>query len=36
MEIANRTDRIIRLKDGKVVSDERITATNGSLAGSAV
>jgi ABC-type lipoprotein export system ATPase subunit len=36
MEIANRTDRIIRLKDGKVVSDERITSSNGALAGSAV
>ena len=33
MEIANRTDRIIRLKDGRVLSDERITASNGSLAG---
>src|ERR1700674_943598 len=33
MEIANRTDRIIRLKDGKVVSDEQITASNGSLSG---
>src|ERR1700704_6102121 len=36
MEIANRTDRIIRLKDGKVLSDERITASNGSLAVSAL
>ena len=36
MEIANRTDRIIRLKDGKVISDERITANNGSLAGTAL
>ena len=35
-EIANRTDRIIRLTDGKVVSDDRLTASNGSLAGSAV
>jgi putative ABC transport system ATP-binding protein len=34
MEIANRTDRIIRLKDGKVLSDERIIAANGSLSGS--
>ena len=33
MEIANRTDRIIRLKDGQVISDERISASNGSLAG---
>ena len=33
MEIANRTDRIIRLKDGKVISDEQITASNGSLSG---
>ena len=32
MEIANRTDRIIRLKDGRVVSDERITASSGSPA----
>ncbi|MDQ2966449.1 MAG: ABC transporter ATP-binding protein, partial [Chloroflexota bacterium] len=29
MDIANRTDRMIRLKDGKVLSDERITATTG-------
>jgi ABC-type lipoprotein export system ATPase subunit len=36
MEIANRTDRIIRLKDGRVVSDDRITTGNGSLAGTAV
>jgi putative ABC transport system ATP-binding protein len=36
MEIANRTDRIIRLKDGKVISDERITASNGTLAGTAL
>ena len=36
MEIANRTDRIIRLKDGKVLSDGRITATNGSLSESPV
>jgi ABC-type lipoprotein export system ATPase subunit len=33
MEIANRTDRIIRLKDGQVISDERISASNGSPAG---
>jgi ABC-type lipoprotein export system ATPase subunit len=36
MDIANRTDRIIRLKDGRVLSDERITATIGSVAGSAI
>jgi putative ABC transport system ATP-binding protein len=36
MEIANRTDRIIRLKDGQVLSDEKITASNGSLSGSAI
>ncbi|HEY8761784.1 MAG TPA: ABC transporter ATP-binding protein [Candidatus Dormibacteraeota bacterium] len=36
MEIANRTDRIIRLKDGKVISDDRITASNGSLAGTPI
>ena len=36
MEIANRTDRIIRLKDGKVLSDDPITASNGSLSGSPV
>jgi ABC-type lipoprotein export system ATPase subunit len=36
MEIANRTDRIIRLKDGKVLSDERITASNGSMSGSSI
>ena len=27
MDVANRADRIIRLKDGKVASDERITPT---------
>jgi ABC-type lipoprotein export system ATPase subunit len=36
MEIANRTDRIIRLKDGRVLSDEKIIASNGSLSGSAL
>jgi ABC-type lipoprotein export system ATPase subunit len=36
MEIANRTDRIIRLKDGRILSDERINASNGSLAVSAL
>jgi putative ABC transport system ATP-binding protein len=36
MEIANRTDRIIRLKDGQVLSDEKITASNGSLSGSVI
>ncbi len=36
MEIANRTDRIIRLKDGKVLSDERIIAANGSLSGTSI
>jgi ABC-type lipoprotein export system ATPase subunit len=36
MEIANRTDRIIRLKDGKVLADERITASIGSLAGAPI
>jgi ABC-type lipoprotein export system ATPase subunit len=36
MEIANLTDRIIRLKDGRVLSDEKITATNGSLAGASL
>ncbi|MDQ6918440.1 MAG: ABC transporter ATP-binding protein [Candidatus Dormibacteraeota bacterium] len=36
MEIAHRTDRIIRLKDGKVLSDDRITATNGSVQGTPV
>jgi ABC-type lipoprotein export system ATPase subunit len=36
MEIANRTDRIIRLKDGKVLSDERITASNGTVSGTSI
>jgi ABC-type lipoprotein export system ATPase subunit len=36
MEIANRTDRIIRLKDGRVLADERITASIGSLAGAPI
>ena len=30
LEVANRADRIIRLKDGKVVSDEPIIASGGS------
>jgi ABC-type lipoprotein export system ATPase subunit len=32
LEVANRADRIIRLKDGKVVSDEPIIASGGSPA----
>jgi len=33
MEVANRADRIIRLKDGRVASDEPIIASGGSRAG---
>ena len=28
MELASRTDRILRIKDGHVVSDERVTAAS--------
>jgi len=33
LEVANRADRIIRLKDGRVASDEPIIASGGSRAG---
>jgi ABC-type lipoprotein export system ATPase subunit len=36
MEIANRTDRIIRLKDGRILSDDPVTASNSSLSGSPI